>query len=69
MVKAQTAGEDPIATLERHFGGGAAPAGCAAAPGRCTLVGEHVDYADGLVLCCAVDLTVTVAVRRSAAGH
>jgi galactokinase len=31
------------------------------APGRCTLVGEHVDYADGVVVCMAVDLGITVA--------
>ena len=41
----------------------------AAAPGRCTIVGEHVDYADGLVLVCAIDLTVTVAVRPSGDGR
>jgi galactokinase len=36
------------------------------APGRCTLVGEHVDYAGGLVLCLAVDLGIAAAVRPSA---
>ena len=36
------------------------------APGRCMLVGEHVDYAGGLVLCLAVDLGIAAAVRRSA---
>lgn len=30
------------------------------APGRCTVVGEHVDYADGVVVCMAVHLGVTV---------
>src|SRR5579864_4205784 len=39
------------------------------APGRCTLVGEHVDYAGGNVLCFAVDLGVAVAVRRSATAR
>jgi galactokinase len=36
------------------------------APGRCTLVGEHVDYADGVVVCMAVHLGVEVSVRRAA---
>ena len=35
------------------------------APGRCTLVGEHVDYADGVVACMAVHLGVEVTVRRA----
>ncbi|MBV8528668.1 MAG: galactokinase [Candidatus Dormibacteraeota bacterium] len=48
--------------LDRAFGAGDDPA-FAAAPGRCTLVGEHVDYAGGLVLCVAIDLEVMVAVR------
>ena len=39
------------------------PLATALAPGRCTLVGEHVDYADGLVVCVAVDLFVAVAAR------
>jgi galactokinase len=39
------------------------------APGRCTLVGEHVDYAGGNVLCLAVDLGIAVAVRRSATAR
>ena len=43
-------------------GAGSTPA-TAWAPGRCTLVGEHVDYAGGLVLCVAVDLGVAAAVR------
>lgn len=38
----------------------------AAAPGRCTLVGEHVDYAGGLVLAAAIDRHVAVAVRPAA---
>ena len=37
-------------------------------PGRCTVVGEHVDYADGVVVCIAVDLHVAVAVRESPDG-
>jgi galactokinase len=36
------------------------------APGRCTLAGEHVDYAGGLVLCLAVELGIAAAVRPSA---
>jgi galactokinase len=49
-------------------GAGSAPS-TAWAPGRCTLVGEHVDYAGGLVLCIAVDLGVAAAVRYSAASR
>lgn len=40
----------------------------AACPGRCTLVGEHVDYADGVVVATAVDRHVAVALRRSTDG-
>lgn len=39
------------------------------APGRCTLVGEHVDYAGGIVLCLAVDLGIAAAVRPSGSGR
>lgn len=39
------------------------------APGRCTLVGEHVDYAGGMVLCCPVDRSVAVALRPSGDGR
>jgi galactokinase len=45
--------------------GGGPAAAVAQAPGRCTLVGEHVDYAGGMVLCCPVDRGVAVAVRPS----
>ncbi len=36
------------------------------APGRCTLVGEHVDYAGGVIVAFALDLRVEVAVRAAA---
>jgi galactokinase len=35
------------------------------APGRCTLLGEHVDYAGGVVLCIAIQLGIAVAMRTS----
>ena len=49
------------------YGAGGAVA-VASAPGRCTLVGEHVDYAGGLVLCAAIDLDVVVALRTAEGG-
>lgn len=48
--------------LDRAFGAGDDPV-FASAPGRATLVGDHVDYAAGLVLCTAIDLEVRVALR------
>jgi len=51
--------------LEADLGPGVAAA-CASAPGRITLVGEHVDYVGGRVACAAIDLTLAVAVRPSA---
>jgi galactokinase len=57
-----------IRTLEDAGGPGPAPA-TAWAPGRCTLVGEHVDYAGGNVLCVAVDLGIAVAARASATSR
>jgi galactokinase len=63
-----TIGEPPsltaasIQALQQAGGPGSAPA-TAWAPGRCTLVGEHVDYAGGDVLCLAVDLGIAVALR------
>lgn len=50
--------------LADEFGPGASAT--ALAPGRCTIVGEHVDYAGGLVLATAINLMVAVAVRRAA---
>ena len=54
--------------LSDAFAAGGAVA-VAAAPGRCTIVGEHIDYAGGVVLCAAIDLRVAVAVRGSSDGR
>ena len=51
--------------LEVAAGAGSVTA-TAWAPGRCTLVGEHVDYAGGLVLCLAFYLGIAAAVRPRA---
>ena len=57
-----------VQTLKDAFGVGAAPA-VGSAPGRVTLVGEHVDYVGGRVACLAVDLAVAAAIRPSADGR
>ncbi|MGD1054448.1 MAG: galactokinase family protein [Candidatus Dormibacteria bacterium] len=54
-----------IAGLEAAFGSGT-PAASGLAPGRTTLLGEHVDYVGGRVACMAIDLALAVAVRPSA---
>ena len=62
-LEARASGE-----LEAAFGSGATCAG-GVAPGRLTLLGEHVDYVGGRVACMAIDLTLAVAVRPSADGR
>ena len=52
-----------IAAFERQYG--RRPEGIAEAPGRVNLIGEHVDYNDGLVLPFAIDRTVMCACARS----
>ncbi len=52
-----------VEAFTRRFGG--TPATVARAPGRVNLVGDHVDYADGVVLPIAIDRDCAVAVRRA----
>ena len=54
-----------VAELRQAFGPGGTSV-TAWAPGRCTLVGDHVDYAGGMVLSAAIGLGVAVALRPSA---
>lgn len=51
-----------IAAFQREFG--RVPTGIAEAPGRVNLIGEHVDYNDGLVLPCAINRSVLCAWAR-----
>ena len=55
--------ETLIAGFEREFK--RRPQGIAEAPGRVNLIGEHVDYNDGLVLPCAIDRSAMVAWSRT----
>ncbi len=64
---APTAPARALAAFERRFGG--RPAVIARAPGRVNLVGEHVDYQDGLVLPIAIDRDCAVAARTAADGR
>jgi len=54
--------------LATTFGAGG-EAATAWAPGRCTLVGAHVDYAGGMALCIAIDAGVAVALHASGDGR
>ncbi|OBV10166.1 galactokinase [Erythrobacter dokdonensis] len=47
---------------------GAEPEALFAAPGRVNLIGEHVDYNDGLVLPCAIDRETIVAIGAGGGG-
>ncbi|HXK33252.1 MAG TPA: galactokinase [Dehalococcoidia bacterium] len=51
-----------VAAFEREYG--RRPEGIAEAPGRVNLIGEHVDYNDGLVLPFAIDRSVLCAWAR-----
>jgi galactokinase len=53
-----------VAAFHREFG--RAPEGIAEAPGRVNLIGEHVDYNDGLVLPFAIDRSVLCAWAHTA---
>ncbi|MDV6235440.1 galactokinase [Leptospira ellisii] len=39
------------------------------APGRINIIGEHVDYAGGIVLPAAIDVSIKIAIRKNSAGR
>ena len=61
-----TARERAIAGFQAHFGH--EPDGVSFAPGRVNLIGEHVDYNDGLVLPMPITVGTAVAWSRSSAA-
>ncbi len=56
-----------LAAFRQRFG--ADPEFVARAPGRVNLLGEHVDYNDGLVLPAAIDRVTLMAFRRSSSSR
>jgi galactokinase len=58
---------EACAALNTSFGAADGSAS-AWAPGRCTIVGEHVDYAGGMILCAAIQLGIAACVRPSRDG-
>lgn len=54
---------DAAAGLLEHFG--IEPTLTAAAPGRVNLIGEHIDYCDGLVLPFAIERHIVIAAREN----
>ncbi len=53
------------AELIAAWGDAPAPVACGWSPGRATIVGEHVDYVGGSIVAIALDIGISVAVRRS----
>lgn len=62
LLKAQTV-EDLTGKVKQQFSVkfGHSPAWTVAAPGRVNLIGDHVDYSEGLVLPCAIDRYTVIA--------
>ncbi len=58
---------DVVTSYQQHFG--APPAIIARAPGRVNLLGEHVDYNEGLVLPAAIDRAVYIAAAPNDTDH
>jgi galactokinase len=65
MARWQERFDGIVAAFERAYG--RAPDGVAGAPGRVNLIGEHVDYNDGLVLPFAVEQSVLCAWKQAPA--
>ncbi|TGM07129.1 galactokinase [Leptospira barantonii] len=60
--------EDLEKVLNTQFSPGSDPIRFFSAPGRINIIGEHVDYAGGIVLPAAIDVSIRIAIRKNEVG-
>lgn len=57
--------EDLAANLKKEFPSNEEKIRFFTAPGRINIIGEHVDYAGGIVLPAAIDFSIRIAIRKN----